>query len=462
MRRAGLLLLACLPLAGCVYFNGVYNARRLTRQAEQAEKDGRQFEAQSLYGQVAAKAESVLVRHPESGYVDDVRYLRGNALARTRNCAGARPELEAVALGSKDPQLVEKSLALLAVCYVELGEYSHATDALARLRGSPDPAVRDRASTGLIRALRAQGRYAEALAVMEESPGLEGLGADRAIVMAAMGQDSVAVALSDSLLEGPGARSVPWDSLTAALARTNPRAATELVDRIAASDSVAAQVKSDLLLADARRWALVDSARAMERLAESVAAQGEAGGPAHLALVSRALAEAPDFVALRPLADSLQLIERAGGPAAQPAAIRRQALNRILHLADSLRPDTASSPEGDLWLFHLAEALRDSVGASRAAVTLLAMVPEHYPGSPFAPKAILARAALEPLAAESLAYLAGERYPGSPYLVALHGGEPGAEYVALEDSLRRWAAVQRVRQGRQQRRAAQQQADTAR
>ena len=97
MRRAALLLVACLPLAGCVYFNGVYNARRLTRQAEQAEKDGRQFEAQSLYGQVAAKAESVLVRHPRSGYVDDMRYLRGNALARTRNCAGARPELETVA-----------------------------------------------------------------------------------------------------------------------------------------------------------------------------------------------------------------------------------------------------------------------------------------------------------------------------------------------------------------------------
>jgi hypothetical protein len=280
--------------------------------------------------------------------------------------------------------------------------------------------------------------------------------------MAAMGQDSVAVALADSLLAAPGAKAVHWDSLTAALARTNPRAATELVDRIAASDSVPAQVKGDLLLADARRWALVDSARALERLAQSVAAQGEAGGPAHLTLVTRALAAAPDFEALRPLADSLLLIERAGGPAAQPAAIRRLALTRILRIADSIRPDTASSPEGDLWLFHLAEALRDSVGASRAAVTLLALVPEHYPGSPFAPKAILARAALEPLAAESLAYAAGERYPGSPYLLALRGEEPGAEYVALEDSLRRWAAVQRVRAGRQQRRAAQQPVDTAR
>ncbi|MGH7586911.1 MAG: hypothetical protein ACREMH_11740 [Gemmatimonadales bacterium] len=449
MRRAALFLVACLPLAGCVYFNGVYNARRLTRQAEQAEKDGRQFEAQSLYGQVAAKAESVLVRHPRSRYVDDARYLRGNALARTRNCAGARPDLEAVTLGSGDASLVEKSLSVLADCYLELGEWAHASEVLTRLRSSANPGVRRAASTRLVRSLRAQERYAEALAVIEESPDVGGMEVDRAIVLAAIGQDSMASRLADSLLAAPGARAVPWDTLVAALAQTDPVGASALVDRVTVSDSVPVATRSALLVADARRWATADSARALARLGQAIALEGEGAGPARLALVSIELAGAPGLEALRPLSDTLQSIERIGGTSGITAAQRRAALDRVLRVADSVRPDTAAIPEGDLWLFHLAESLRDSVGASRAAVSLFALVPEEYPDSPFAPKAMLARAALEPVAAESLAAAVSERYPSSPYLAVLRGEEAGDGYVALEDSLRRWAGVQRLRAGRQ-------------
>ena len=53
---AGLTLLL---LGGCVYYNGMYNANRLARSARKAEREGRTFEANNLWGQVVTRAESV-------------------------------------------------------------------------------------------------------------------------------------------------------------------------------------------------------------------------------------------------------------------------------------------------------------------------------------------------------------------------------------------------------------------
>src|ERR687889_1434901 len=85
--RALALGLSCAGLlAGCVYYNGMYNANRLATSARKAERDGRTFEANNLWGQVATKAESVLVRHPHSKYADQAGVLRGIALARLGQC----------------------------------------------------------------------------------------------------------------------------------------------------------------------------------------------------------------------------------------------------------------------------------------------------------------------------------------------------------------------------------------
>src|SRR5215204_1617598 len=76
-------------LGGCVYYNGMYNANRLARSARQAERDGRTLEASSLWGQVATKAESVVVRHPTSKYAEQASLLQGIALAKLGQCAQA-------------------------------------------------------------------------------------------------------------------------------------------------------------------------------------------------------------------------------------------------------------------------------------------------------------------------------------------------------------------------------------
>lgn len=438
MRRA--LLLACLLLGGCVYYNGVYNARRLTKEAERAERDGRRFEAQGLYGQVATKAESVLVRHPRSEWVDDARFLRGNALARTRNCAGARPELEAVAFGSPDPVLVRRSLDVLADCYTELGQWDHAAGALARLRDGAEPEVARRAAERLVAVFRSNGRYAEALAVLEGEPDLVPPAGERAVILAGVGRSGGALALVDTVLAGPRPADAPWDSLVAALGRADPPAAGALTDRLVVLDSLPADLRARLLLADAERWREVDSARTRLRWEQVavVAPSRSVQASARMALAARRLAEAPGLEELRPLVDSLGAIGQLGGAAGVDAARRGRALERLLARVDSARPDTAGSPEGDLVLFTAAESLRDSVGASRAAVGLFALMVDRHPASPFAPKAILARAVLEPERAESLLADLTVRYPGSPYLLALQG-VPADSFLVLEDSLRRWS-----------------------
>ena len=80
------LTLATALLGGCVYYNGMYNANRLAGAARKAERDGRTFEANNLWGQVATKAESVVARHPTSKYAEEAAVLRGIALARLGQC----------------------------------------------------------------------------------------------------------------------------------------------------------------------------------------------------------------------------------------------------------------------------------------------------------------------------------------------------------------------------------------
>ena len=87
MRPPALILggLALGLLAGCAYYNGLYNANRLVKAAEKAEREGRVGEARSFWAQAAVKAESVVARYPESKYRDDALLLRGRA---TVACCG--------------------------------------------------------------------------------------------------------------------------------------------------------------------------------------------------------------------------------------------------------------------------------------------------------------------------------------------------------------------------------------
>ena len=86
----GALLAAALLLAGCAY-NGMYHARRLSGDAEKAERDGRTIDANAFWGQVTVKAETLLARYPDSKYSTEARLLLGRAHAHLNDCTAARP-----------------------------------------------------------------------------------------------------------------------------------------------------------------------------------------------------------------------------------------------------------------------------------------------------------------------------------------------------------------------------------
>ena len=106
-------LAVAVVLGGCVYYNGMYNAKRLANSARKAERDGRAFEATNLWGQVVVRAETLLARHPDSKYVDEALVLKGLALSRMRQCQVAVAPLGHVALLPEKAEVTtEAQLAL--------------------------------------------------------------------------------------------------------------------------------------------------------------------------------------------------------------------------------------------------------------------------------------------------------------------------------------------------------------
>jgi hypothetical protein len=111
---------------------------------------------------------------------------------------------------------------------------------------------------------------------------------------------------------------------------------------------------------------------------------------------------------------------------------------------------TPETPQGDLLTFLAAETSRDSLRAPVIAADLFRHLPGTWPGSPYAPKALLALAALEPATADSLRAVLESQYGESPYLTLLRG-ESAPALKPLEDSLQAFA-IARSRPSRQDRR----------
>ena len=264
MKRRMVLPLVVLLLGGCVYYNGMYNARRLTRSAEKAERDGRSIDAGNYWGQVVVKADTLLARHPGSKWAVEAAALRGRALARLGQCAPAVPSL-AGAL----PDLIDSTFAYevqldLATCRMRLGEYAMAAGAFERLAVRGDPEQRTRTQLLRARALRLAGDGDAALAVLDsiDHPRVPG---ERMAALAVVGNREALLALADSLVAA-GDTAAPWDSALAAIARTDASTASAFVDRLRRLPRRSADVQARWLLDDARRIASTDAARAEARL----------------------------------------------------------------------------------------------------------------------------------------------------------------------------------------------------
>jgi tetratricopeptide (TPR) repeat protein len=423
-------------LGGCVYYNGMYNANRLARSARKAEREGRTFDANSLWGQVATKAESVLVRHPSSKYAGQAGLLRGIALARLGQCDEAIGPLNQLAVIHATSELTEDALLATGRCQIALGNLPAGEAAFSQLLGSKNKDRRREAQFQHARLLRQTGQYQAALSALSgiDEPRAE---TERVLALTGAGRLPEALALTDSLI-ARGDTTKLWDSLVVILAQEDPSAASSLVDRVRRLPSRTPELRVRMLLEDGLRLATIDTARATRRFRETMAAggTGEAAGRAGLALVKLNLTRVRDPAELVAVRDTLKGLALRFEIASEEITRFAATVIEVHAAAMSVTPQT---PQGDLRLFLAAESAREVLDAPRLAETIFRRISEQWPLSPYAPKAILAAQQLNPDWADSARTLLDEQYSGSPYLATVRGYD-SPEYRQLEDSLGAFAA----------------------
>jgi tetratricopeptide (TPR) repeat protein len=451
-RRAAVLLLLVGALSGpvgCVYYNGMYNANRLAGSARKAEREGRTLEASSLWGQVATKAESVIVRHPTSKYAREAALLRGVALARLGQCEQALGPLGATSGTNTKSELREEALLAAGRCHLALENWSAAEAAFSQLVNSKNAARRQEARFQQARLLRQSGQYSAALVALSRlhDPRTR---SERVLALAGAGYPSQALALTDSLI-AQGDTAQQWDSVLNFLAQRDPAAASRLVDRLKGLPSRRVQLQASMLLEDGYRLAGIDTARAAQRFREVVGmgATSDLTGRAALALVQLDVSGADDPSDLKPARDSLARLAPRFRMVSQEIERYQRAVDEVhTAAAAAVAPDTG---RGDLRLFLAAESARDVLTARQLAGSLFRRIPEQWPSSPYAPKAVLAAQQLDPTWIDSARVLLELYYGDSPYLAAVRG-DMTPEYRQLEDSLGAFAASLAVSRPATQRR----------
>ncbi|MGH7511508.1 MAG: tetratricopeptide repeat protein [Gemmatimonadales bacterium] len=436
----GALLGGALLLGGCVYYNGMYNTNRLAKSARKAERDGRPFEAQGFWGQVITRADSLVIRHPQSKYADQASVLRGLALARLNQCPEAVGPLGRLSLVHLSTDFTEEAALALGRCQLQLGDPGLADLAFVRVLNSADSARRREARFRHARALRMNGQYEEALTLMRESPDPRDH-EDVLLALAGTGRTEEALVFADSVL-ALNDTTFAWDSVVTTIGRRDVRAGSALVGRLGGDPHATPEVRARRLYDDGVRLAEVDSAAAHARFQQAAQLPGptDAGERARLRLIRASLSASRSLDELSRRSDSLApLTAQATSPGLEAAALQIQ-VAELKRLDDSARADV---PLGDLRLFLGAEAARDSLRAPVLAAAMFRRLADEWPSSPYAPKALLAAQQLDPVDPDGTRARLDSLYHDSPYLAVVRGEEaPG--YRHLEDSLETFAAAQPV------------------
>lgn len=438
-------LLAASLLGACAYYNGLYNANRLASDARRAEREGRAGEARSLWAQAAVKAESVATRYPGSKYRDDALLLWGQGLARAGGCNRALDPLALAVDSSPDSRLRAEARLALADCQLAMRRPDAAIATVAPLLEESDSATAAEARhlRGLAHLRRRDpAAAAEDLASLPpEVAGLDLVSAYLALGDAAEAQRTLEARAGGSYDEAR------WLPLLDTLGAVTPQGAGQIVDRLADRGDLTTGQQARLLLGDGRRWDAAgrrDLAEERYQVASRVAPDSAAGLAAAAYLVLGGLEDVTELDQLPAITKALEETQRSGGPGAvivEPAANFVGALQSVLEAEDPASRDVR--------LFLLAEVFRDSLDLPHLAAGVFLRMAQEHPESEFAPKALLAAAALDPTRADSVARVLEARYPASPYTLAL-AGAGGPQFIQLEDSLRTRLAQERqlIRGGR--------------
>jgi hypothetical protein len=433
MRRAAALSLL-LATAGCVYYNGMWSAKRLARDARRLEANGQEAEAKLAWARAAAKAESVVVHHPRSHWADEALVLQGEGEAGSGDCIGAAPHLARAITTVENAPLQERAQLAAATCALGAGDASAAGHHATPVLQSADAGRRSRAAELAGRAALARGDVTTAIDLLSRSaaPGAAPMRV-RALTAAGRVAEAETALTTAALTRFVESDWTPvFDELAAA---AGPAAASRALARFLSGRRLPIGGRARLLLADGDRLraaGALDSAAGRYATVVGLVPDSVEGGRARVrGLQLRALTadRVEDLAATRAELDRLQ---QAGGLAAQDARGLSQLIARV-----------GAPGETDVDRFRSAELARDSLGAPRLAARLYLDFARQHPASLFAPKALVAALQLDSLVIDSLLTVLDAAYATSPYTRALHG-DPGPAFAAAEDSLALALGLQRI------------------
>ncbi len=411
MKRVAPLLLL-VAVSGCAYLNGVYNARQAEKRGDSMLRRGRDAEAAVHFATVAEKAETVLVRHGDSKWADDARYLAGRGWARSGRCDRAIPHLEqALASDPLSGERREQAILALGICRIESAAYAEAESLLAIVAKSGDRWI---ASQGAVWAARS------ALRRGDTDQALEYLAASGASVaeweLAAAFLTNNELVRAESLLtlraEAGDYRPEVLTALPRLWVAGQHEGVLGIVDRYGESRiQPGHRARLHLVLGDLLQQAGRDSAAAAHfSITRRLARDSLPGRQAAVRLTALGIRK------LETLLDVENAIASTSNVSAEvPLQARLQQNLLFLNIFLNRTDYTGAS------LFLGGEIARDSLGALALAHQLFMKVPDSYGNSPIAPKALLAAAALQPDSAESYRARLREQYPSSIYALVLEG-----------------------------------------
>lgn len=445
-RGARLLLVAAVfQTAGCVYFNGIYNAKEAARHGDARLREGAENDAAAFFQVSAAKAETVLVRHPKSSWRSRALYLAGRGEAWSGQCEAAAPRLTeylaSADAAANDKEIVrdrDRARLALAACDLRLSRIPSARLRLDSLVDAPDKEVASQARLWAARAALAAGdRNAVSRYLGAADPGVMGW---ELMLASLTAREYTRV---ESLLVARAERADYRDDVTRALREMWSAGYFDAVESIVRAYD-AARIR------DANRASMhfVVGELNLRSRNDSLArqhlfvARGLAGRDTVLERESAARLAYISMLRVSTLPEIDTIVARQDTLVRRAPFARRvgEQLLLVKLLAAQEEPTGAS-------LFLAAEVARDSLHIVGLARELFLKVTRDVPASPLVPQALYAAGILEPDSAATWNQRIRTDYSGSAIAVWLSGNDPSSrpDFALAPELLQvRWNQTLRV------------------
>jgi len=422
-----------------VYYNGIYNAKSAASAGDKLLRRGDESGAATQFELSAARAESVLVRHPESSWRPRALLLSGRGFAWANQCDRALPRLTAYLAVAGEPAL-ERDRARVALAACET-RGNRLADARARLDSLVDNREVETARQARLWAARAALAAGDRDAVTRYLAGLDAAALQWELVQVSLAAGEYARA--ESLVIGRASRGDFREDATRAIRDLWGAGQWDAAERIVVGYDLARvgdanRAAMHYALGDLGLRAGRDSVARMHLLA----ARSLAGRDSIMARESDAR------LAVLGMSRASRLRDLDTTFARQDSAVRRTSFAR--RTADQLLLvkmfEAQADPTGAS-LFLAAEVARDSLRAPRIAQTLFLQVAREIVASPLASHALFAAGMLEPDSAAIWHAQIRNRFPNSAVAAWLRGDDPGAtpDWVSSPELLRfQWAEVTRA------------------